>query len=238
MSGADQPIQVSKALTVLKKIGSTIVKISQQCLVEASNTFVLDLQADTITLENVNVSSTTNRAVSDCNSRTGIAEGPLRTAIDDALTGVRTAAEDGNVLDPYAVHNGYKDGVNFTFAIKNAINVDVVNRCLAMALNSMVIRFREARTISIKNVTVNQVANAEITECIGNVEVRIGETSQTLMQFLERNHNQYDYEDYKDPPPFKCQKIIDAKKKLKYGGAGIIGFSFLVLIIVLLVKFI
>lgn len=233
---ANNDEDLSKSLTLLKKIGQNIVSVSQQCLLNASNIFVLDLQADTINLSDVVINPQTNQALTNCSLQTGLAQEPVNAGVQRALQGVTVRSPDGLVRDPYARYNGHQDGVDFTLAVRTAVNVEVVNRCLAMALNSMVIRFKNAKSITIKNMTVTQVANVEITDCIGNVEVRIGDTTQTLMQFLERNESQYDYTEYKGREPFACQHMITGRTTLKYAAAGAIGFALLILLIVLIVK--
>lgn len=235
-----QTKETSKTETVLQQIGESIVKLSQQCLLRASNIFVLELEADTVTLEDVAINSRTNTALTTCSTKTGIAEGPIRTGMDEALTGLQTTSADGLVVDPYSRFRGHTNGVDFVMAVRSAVTVDVVNRCLAMALNSMVLRLKNARTITLKNVTINQVANAEITECIGNVDVQIGDTTQSLRQFLERNESQYNYRNYRDSPvePLSCQFMINARKRLKNVGTVAIGVAVFILFLVLIIKLI
>jgi hypothetical protein len=206
---------MGKAQAALNALSSQIVNVSQDCFAQASNIIKLDLQGDEVTIDGLTINSDISTKIGTCSTKTGIATGPLQESVSRGLNKINA----GNPInDSYS-----KANVNMKAVIADSVGVDVVNRCLAVALNTMIIRVTNARQISLANVTVNQTASSEIEQCISTVNIKIGNTNQSLMQFLERNEDKYTVEGYTEPVcPF------EATKPFLYGGCGALVFAILV----------
>lgn len=217
---------MGKAQAALQEISKQFVNVSQDCFAQASNLFQLNLQGDEVSIDGLTVNSNIGTKLGTCSATTGIAEGPLHESVNRALTNIGTK---GLITDAYS-----KVNIDMKTTIADNITVDVANRCLAVALNNMVIRVSNARQISLANVTVNQSASAEINECMSNIDVKIGNTKQSLQQFLERNEDQYTVQGYTEPV---CTAFNAAKEYL-YGGCGVLGFALILCACVVLYHYI
>jgi hypothetical protein len=228
---------MGKGQAALNLISNQLVNVSQDCFAQASNIFKLDIEGDEVNIDGLTINATAKTNMGTCSSTTGITSGPLHSGLSTALDKIQPKAPDGSIKDVFAAFKKSNNRINMKTTIQDSIGVEVVNRCLAVALNSMIFRLKNARKIDIQNVTINQVATAEITECIANVDIRIGNTTQSLQQFLERNEDQYDVAGYKPDPPVVCKEYENAKKMLIYGASGAAGFVMIVVMIILVVRY-
>ncbi len=206
---------MGKAGRALELISSQIANVSQDCFAQASNIFKLNLKAqEDVNLSNINITSDASKNILSCSATTGIQEGVLHQQVDRALDQLRPTEADGSVLDALSAYNGYTRRINMRSIIRDSITIDIVNRCLAVALNAAVFEFKNAQNINISNLNVTQTANATISECVSNTNIQIGNNQQSLLQFLERNEDQYDVEG------FDCEGFEPAKNTLAFGTMG------------------
>ena len=218
---------MSKSEAALQIIGANIINVSQECFAQASNLFNLDVKSDEVTIDGLTVNANKSTSVGRCSTNTGISEGILHSNLDQSLSTISTISANGVLEDAYT-----GSSIDMKTTIKDSIRTDVINRCLAVALNSIMIRVKDARVFTIKNVNIQQDASAEIKDCIGNVDINIGDKAQTLEQFLRRNESSYNVEGYKTPkncPHYKTirENVIVIASSALSGAVLIIAILFL-----------
>jgi hypothetical protein len=215
---------MGKAGRAMELISSQIATVSQDCFTQASNIFKMNLKAeDTVNLSNINVTSDSTTHIASCSATTGIEQGIMHKQLDRALDQLQPTESDGSVLDAFSSFNGYTRRINMRSIIRDSITVDIVNRCLAVSMNAAIFEFNNAKNINISNLDVTQTAKSTISECVSNADIKIGNTTQSLMQFLERNEDQYNVEGY------DCNGFETAKNTLAF---GTIAFSLALLAVI------
>ena len=207
---------MGKAAKALELISSEVANVSQECFVQATNIFNLKLKAkNEVNISGLTVNANMKNAVSSCSSTTGIESGPMHAGLGRALNAIKPKETDNTILDALGAYNGYSTRINMHSTIRDNVNIDVVNRCLAVSLNSVVIQATSSNNINLQNVTIEQTAKSELQECLAAVDIKIGNTTQSLQQFFERNEDQYEVDGY------GCVGFEGAKNTLIYGTVGI-----------------
>ena len=174
------------ANAVLSHVADVLVNISQNCVTAVGNQFQLDTGgAREVVIRGLDVTTTGSATMGRCESNTDVDIGPVHAAIDDRLEQVMRAAEQME-----------GDEVNFTVNIRESITADVVTNCTAVAVNTVRLLFRDVEeSVLIDNVNIRQHAQAEMTRCIQNAQVRIGNDTRPLRQYLEEHEDDFEVDD-------------------------------------------
>jgi hypothetical protein len=175
------------ANAVLSQVADVLVNISQNCVATVGNQFQLDTGgAREVVIRGLDVTTTGSATMGRCQSTTTDVDiGPVHAAIDDRLEQVVRAAEQME-----------GDEVNFTVNIRESITADVVTNCTAVAVNTVRLLFRDVEeSVLIDNVNIRQHAQAEMTRCIQNAQVRIGNDTRPLRQYLEEHEDHFEVDD-------------------------------------------
>lgn len=143
--------------------------------------FSLDIKgARKVTISGLTVTTNvTGGGLANCKQDIRVDIGQLHDAIDKRWDQVTKAGQELKGRN-----------TQLKVIVKEALTVDVVQSCMAVAANSVKLRFANVRgDVDIRNLRVEQRARAYIARCMQNVEVVVGEHPRPLIELLEDNED-------------------------------------------------
>jgi hypothetical protein len=170
-----------RARAMVEQLSDVIVSTNQQCMSQAIGRFGLAIDgAHNVTITGLRISTTVaGGGTSNCVQDIKVDVAPLHDAIERRWDQVSTARE--------ALRGR---NTQLKVAVREALTVNVVQRCMAVAANSVKLRFANVQgDVDIRNLQVEQRARAYISRCLQNVGVAVGEHRQPLLKVLEDNED-------------------------------------------------
>jgi hypothetical protein len=107
-----------------------------------------------------------------------VSTAPFSNALDTRLNN-SILSRDVNVVE----FNEYKKKVKFI--VDQFISVQILSKCLAVAVSSITLRLNAVSTVTINNLQIDQAARAVILGCVQNTRVSINGKSKTLAQHID-----------------------------------------------------
>lgn len=173
-----------KTQAVLDLVSDVMVDVNQSCIASAVSSAIVDIKgANKVVISGLNMTSDITTKAS-CQQEKDIQIGPMQDTLRAKLQAKMTASNS----------NTEADTARLVTRISEAINVEVVSSCNAMAINDLKIEIANVKgTVTIENLNITQKANATINKCIQKDTVRVG--SVPLKKYIEDNEDQFDIED-------------------------------------------
>jgi hypothetical protein len=170
-----------KTETVLEVVSNVIVNVSQSCIASAVNDAIINVKgAREVVITGLTINSEA-KTEANCQQSQDVQIGPIHDALRSTLAAKMTTG----------VNKIQGDTVKLAALITEAITVDVVSSCNALAINSLEIDIQNVKgNITIENLNVTQKAIAKIKQCIQKDTVRVG--TVPLKQFIEQNEDQFE----------------------------------------------
>lgn len=164
-----------KTQVILNTLAKVIVNINRTCISSALNQFKLDIKhAQNVDIDNLTMSAT-GQTQGKCDQFKTVDMNAIKTGMQKQLD------------DMLSVNTNDSKLIQLKTSIVESINTKIVQECSVSSTNTTGILLKNITdTVSIKNVDVDQVAAAQMTQCIQNAQVTVGtNTIQPLKDYLD-----------------------------------------------------
>ena len=206
------PSKTRRVEAVLNMISETVVDSQSLCLANAENRVLIETGgAENVTVENVFIDQVSDATV-DCNNETTVQLGTLNTDISARLNEIIQAADNTDSAAD-------ETKVRLVNDITTAVNERVVSSCIANAINTYEVTAEEvAGNVNVIDLNINQVAKAEMKNCLNSNNIRVG--TVPLRQYLETELANFNVV----PPagagdPVACD-AVQRTQMMSYGSIG------------------
>lgn len=166
---------------ILDIVSSSVVKINQSCLASARNSVLIDvLGASNVIVRNLNISQTADASIS-CQFTNNVSVASTVAGVERMLDDlIEQTNATGKTKSTGGAFNDSTDIVKVTNRIANSLTKDIVNTCLAEAVNDFRLQIKRTKgTVTIHDMDIFQLATAHVQKCIKTATVQIS-ASETM----------------------------------------------------------
>jgi hypothetical protein len=171
----------STGAKVAKHFADVMTKVYKLCFSSAITELNVNIVAEKeIVLKDV-VFSGTFEAKNACevdNNYKVLSTTPFSTAMKDRL--------DAKMLPGNVTNIQFDNDKKKVFAVIDRFtSIEILSKCLAVAVSSITLRLNAVKTVKITNLQVDQAARAVILSCVQNTRVEINGRSKTMAQHID-----------------------------------------------------
>lgn len=172
---------------VLDLVSSTIVRINQSCLASARNSVLIEvLGASNVLVRNLTITQTAAASV-DCQFTNNVSVASTIAGVERMLDDlIAQANASGATKSTGGIFNSSKDTVKVTNRIANALTQDLINTCLAEAVNEFRLQIKRTKgNVTIHDIDIFQMATARVQKCIKTATVQVAGATVPLPEYIE-----------------------------------------------------
>ena len=171
----------SAGVKVAKHFADVMTKVYKLCFSSAITELNVNIVAEKeIVIKDV-VFSGSFEAKNACevdNNYKVLSTTPFSTAMKDRL--------DSKMVQGNVNTIQFNDDKKKVFAIIDQFtSIEILSKCLAVAVSSITLRLNAVKTVTINNLQVDQAARAVILSCVQNTRVEINGRSKTMAQHID-----------------------------------------------------
>lgn len=208
MGSRHSSLSGNKVNAIVNTISTVLVHSNLSCYVGTVNNVGISItNSGDVTIKNMTIISNGSSSMGDCSKVQNYNKGPLEQNVSNILDQMLSAAEDMN-----------EDLLNFKAAIKQSVTVDVVDSCAVNAVDTAIISFANVKGgVVIDSVDIVQTASANLSQCLAQVSVAVGDTTKSLHDYIQENAHWLDVktpDGQNHPAATSCTGALTSSKSM------------------------